>query len=92
MYAIRESKKRVIKKHDEAITSATPERGKDMNELKKLRCKKEFGIWYYRKLIPSYYNDLDSPIYELYDEKQNLVMEFGCYDEMKYYLETGHTY
>ncbi|WP_407453550.1 hypothetical protein [Methanobrevibacter sp.] len=60
--------------------------------MKKLRCRKEFGVWYYEKVMPSCYNDLDAPIYELYDENQNFVITCGCYDEMKYYIETGNVY
>lgn len=57
--------------------------------MKKLKCKKEFGVWYYEKISPNCYNDLDAPIYELYDENQKLVNEFGSYGDMKYYVETG---
>ena len=42
--------------------------------MKKLRCKKEFGVWYYKKIVPSCYDDLDAPIYELYDEN-NVLLE-----------------
>lgn len=57
--------------------------------MNKVKCKKEFGIWYYNKITPSIDNDLDAPIYELYDENKNLVNEFGSYGDMKYYIETG---
>lgn len=58
--------------------------------MKKLRCKKELGTWYYKKIVPTVYNDLDAPIYELYNSDQEFEGSFGCYDEMKFYLETGH--
>ena len=60
-----------------------------MKKLKKVKCKKEFGVWYYTKITPSIYNDLDASIYELYDENKKLVNEFGAYGDMKYYIETG---
>lgn len=60
--------------------------------MKKLRCKKQYGTWYYTKEVPSIYNDFDAPVYNLFDENQHPVMSFGCYDEMKFYVETGHTY
>lgn len=54
--------------------------------MKKLRCKKEYGIWYYKKVMS---NDFDAPVYELYDENQKFVCDFAFYSDMKYYLETG---
>lgn len=57
--------------------------------MKKLKIKKEYGVWYYKKIEATIYNDLDAPIYELYDENQKLVNEFGSYGDMKYYAETG---
>lgn len=60
--------------------------------MKKVRCKKEFGVWYYKKIVPNDYNDLDAPIYELYDEDGYFEIACGCYDEMKYYIETGNLY
>ena len=33
------------------------------SEFKKLKCKKEFGLWFYKKVDGG---DLDAPIYELY--------------------------
>jgi hypothetical protein len=53
--------------------------------MKKLKCKKEYGEWFYRK-ITDY--DLDAPIYELYDHNKVLVDNFGSYGDMKYYAET----
>lgn len=55
----------------------------------KLRCKKQFGIWYYQKITPDCYSELDAPIYNLYDEDGDFVAEFGSYGDMKYYVETG---
>lgn len=58
--------------------------------MKKVRCKKEFGVWYYKKINADDMNSLDAAIYELYDENQNFVSEFGSYGDMKYYIETGN--
>ena len=57
--------------------------------MTKLRCKKEFGIWYYTKTLPNDQNELDGPLYELYDEAGAFVMTFGWYRAMKYFVETG---
>ena len=56
------------------------------SEFKKLKCKKEFGLWFYKKVDGG---DLDAPIYELYTEDKKFECTFGCYVDMKYYLETG---
>lgn len=56
--------------------------------MKKLKCKKEFGVWYYDVDLPTIYNDLDAPIWNLYDKNGKFVNEFGCYGDMKYYVET----
>lgn len=53
--------------------------------MKKLKCKKEYGEWFYKK-ITDY--DLDAPIYELYDHNKVWVDNFGSYGDMKYYAET----
>lgn len=58
-------------------------------KLKKVKCKKEFGVWYYTIIKPNIYNDLDGPIYNLYDINGKNVNEFGCYGDMKYFIETG---
>lgn len=60
--------------------------------MKKLRCKKEFGIWYYEKTAADDYNDLDGAIYTLYNESGEYVNTFGCYGDMKLYAETGIIY
>ena len=57
--------------------------------MKKLKCKKQYGVWYYKKIMPNIYNDFDAPVYELYDSNQKFVMMFGFYSDMKYYVETG---
>ena len=55
--------------------------------MKKLRCKKQFGTWYYEKIMPDDYNDLDEPVWELYDENKKYVGTAGYYDELFYYVE-----
>ena len=57
--------------------------------MQKVRCKKEFGVWFYTKEMPNDWNELDGTIYTLYNEKQELVAEFGVYWHMKHYIETG---
>lgn len=57
--------------------------------MKKLKCKKEFGTWYYKKIVPSMCAELDAPIYELYDANGTWVDNFGSYGDMKHYTETG---
>lgn len=57
--------------------------------LKKLRCKKEFGIWYYEKIMPNEYNDFDAPVWDLYDENKKYIGIAGSYNEMLYYVEHG---
>ena len=56
------------------------------SELKKVRCKKEFGTWFYKKIDGG---ELDAPIYELYKENGEFKNTFGSYGDMKYYIETG---
>lgn len=60
-----------------------------MDELKKLRCKKKFGTWFYRVIFPTWQNTLDAPIYELYDADKKHVADFAYYGDMKIYIETG---
>lgn len=57
--------------------------------MKKVRAKKEYGTWYYNRIKADNMNCLDADVYELYDESQNFVTEFGSYGDMKYYIETG---
>lgn len=60
-----------------------------MKDLKKLRCKKQFGTWYYKKVMPNVYNDFDAPVYELYNDKKEFVFLCGYYSEMFMYVEYG---
>lgn len=57
--------------------------------MKKVRCKKEYGIWYYKKIVPDCYNELDGTLYILCDSNGSEVAEFGTYWHMKHYIETG---
>lgn len=57
--------------------------------MKKLRCKKEFGIWYYKKVMPSMYDDLDGAIYSLFNDKFEYIGDFAYYNDMKHYIEFG---
>ena len=56
--------------------------------MKKVRCKKELGAWYYIKLGDEH-GELDAPVFDLYDSNKNFVDEFGSYGDMKYYIENG---
>jgi len=62
-----------------------------MEGLKKLKCKKELGKWYYIKTEATISNDLDAPIWSLYrdEDGEDFVNDFGSYGDMKYYIETG---
>ena len=57
------------------------------SDMKKLRCRKELGTWYYRKIVDDF--ELDAPYYELYDANGEWVQDFGFYKDMHYYIETG---
>ena len=57
--------------------------------FKKVKCKKQYGVWYYETIKPNNYNDLDAPIYCLYNSCKNFVYNFSSYGDMKYYIETG---
>ncbi len=57
--------------------------------MKKVRVKKQYGVWFYKKIMPNYTNDLDAPIWELYDEDENFEATFGSYGDMVYFIETG---
>ena len=62
---------------------------KGKSKMKKLKCKKEFGTWYYEKISPDGLNELDAPIYELYSIDGDQIGCFGCYGDMKYFVESG---
>lgn len=59
--------------------------------MKKLKCKKKYGVWYYEIIKPEKYGTctLRFPIYVLQKEDKTDGGEFGSYDDMKYYVETG---
>ena len=57
--------------------------------MKRLRCKSYLGVWYYEKIMPDDYNDLDAPIYALYDQDKNFIGTAGSYVEMFYYVQYG---
>lgn len=60
--------------------------------MQKMKIAKKYGEWFYNKIFPDCYNDLDAPIYELYkmvDGKPEYEKTFGCYGDMKYYAQTG---
>lgn len=58
-------------------------------EFQKVRCKNQYGTWLYVIIKPSCWNDLDAPIYRLFDENEKFVNDFGSYGDMKTYIETG---
>lgn len=58
--------------------------------MKKVRCKKEYGVWYYEKVMPTDENELDAPLYELTSEEdQSHFITFGSYNDMMFYIQTG---
>ena len=57
--------------------------------MTRLKCKRQYGEWFYEKILPDDSNDLDAPIYELYDQDQQHVDHFGSYGDMKHFVETG---
>lgn len=59
------------------------------NDVKRLKCKKEFGVWYYSKITPAKNQELDAPIFELYNSNMVFQNTFGCFGDMKYFIETG---
>lgn len=54
--------------------------------IKKLRVKKEYGVWYYEKYKEI---DVDWDLYNLFNDKMEYVGTFGIYNDMKYFIETG---
>ena len=57
--------------------------------MKKLKIKKSLGVWYYQKITSNNLNDLDAPIYELYNANKEYIATFAYYGDMIYYLEEG---
>ena len=57
--------------------------------MKRLKCKKIYGEWFYRKVVN---DDLDAPIYELYDDIKTFIEAFGSYGDMKYFVENNGAY
>ena len=59
--------------------------------MKKLKCKKIYGVWYYEIEKPQKYGTcvLDAPVYHLYNDKKQYINVFGSYGDMKYFVETG---
>lgn len=59
--------------------------------MKKLRCKKKYGTWFYTIEKPDKYGTsvLRFPVYILQKEDGSDGGEFGSYNDMKYYVETG---
>lgn len=58
--------------------------------MTKVRCKKEYGTWYYEKIMPTDENELDAPIYELTSaEDMRHCITFGSYNDMMFYIKTG---
>lgn len=59
--------------------------------MKRLRCKKEYGEWYYVKVKGERYGScvVEFDTYELYNKDKEYVNTFGFYNDMKYYIETG---
>lgn len=60
-----------------------------MEDLKKLRCSKHLGTWYYKKIMPNVYNDYDAPVYELYDYMCKFVITCGSYDKLLMFIKYG---
>lgn len=62
-----------------------------MKIMKKLKCKKQFGNWYYKIKKPSKFGTcaLRFPVYLLIKEDGTDGGEFGSYGDMKHYVETG---
>ena len=62
---------------------------KEKETMTKLRCKKEYGTWFYEKELATWQNGLDAPVYHLFDEDRKFAESFGSYGDMKYFVETG---
>lgn len=57
--------------------------------MKKVKCKKQYGKWFYEIIKPTFDNNLRFPIYILQKEDKTDGGEFGNYNDMKHYIETG---
>lgn len=57
--------------------------------MTKLKCRKELGVWYYKKITPAQDPELYAPIYELYDSNMIFQHTFGGYGDMIYFVRTG---
>lgn len=58
------------------------------SEMKKMRCRKELGIWYYTR-ITDFWKEV-APFYQLFDSEQTFIDDFDTYAEMRAYIE-NHT-
>ena len=58
--------------------------------MKKLKCKKQFGNWFYKIIKAEKYGScvIDFNIYELYNDKQEIINVFSSYRDLKYFVET----
>lgn len=54
--------------------------------MKKVRISKEYGTFYYEKIMDY---DLDAPIYEVYDSNKKFLATCGCYDEVINFIKSG---
>ena len=55
--------------------------------FKKVRVKKGFGVWYYRKIDKTIDQFVDEPYYELYDENKSLVFTAPYFWCIKYWIQ-----
>lgn len=60
-----------------------------MDGLKRLRVKKQYGVWYYKKITPAWWDDVDGVIWELYDADGKFINNFPFFADMKIYVEDG---
>lgn len=58
-------------------------------KMKRLKCKKEFGVWHYETITPAQDPELEAPTYELYDSNMVFQNTFGSYGDMIYFVKTG---
>ena len=62
-------------------------RDTDETRFKKLRCEKSSETWFCEVELPHKYNDLDEPLFHLFDCHQNYVAAFPSYKKLKEYIE-----